>query len=190
MFHRLDARINRELAILLVHLQREGLLEKPIQPELLAAIQATDDRQQQIHYAYCLRLLNRGWTERDTAAITAWYDGTRTWKGGASFAGFLANIFRDTLGGFDIEQRKAILAAGDRMPLPALALARRLQTDRQPELLDALVELQPRLQGPPELKQASRTRTRRRCAPADARELAASGPWSGFVQPRGRVRGD
>lgn len=145
LFPHSDPHVNRELAILLVHFQREGLLEKPIQTALLAAMNTADDRQQQIHYAYCLRLLTEGWTPENATAMAAWYDSTRDWKGGNSFAGFLANIFRDALAGFGPAERKAILASAEKMPLPALALARRLQEDRQPELLDELGNLQTRL---------------------------------------------
>src|SRR5207237_421301 len=61
-FPHADARVNRELAILLTGFRREKILDEPVHAKLLAALLASkDDRPQQIHYAYCLRLLHDGW---------------------------------------------------------------------------------------------------------------------------------
>jgi putative heme-binding domain-containing protein len=146
MFPHKDWRVNRELAILLTHFQLERQLDHPVQAKLMKALEASkDDRMQQIHYAYCLRLLKDGWTDADKATLAAWYEGTKTWNGGHSFTPFLENIFRETLQAYTAAERKALLAQADRMPLAALVLAQRLQTDAQPELLPDLKALQGRL---------------------------------------------
>ncbi|MCI0458783.1 MAG: HEAT repeat domain-containing protein, partial [Gemmataceae bacterium] len=145
LFPHKDGRVNRELAILLTQFQREGQLG-PVQPKLLAALEkAKDDRPQQIHYAYCLRLLKDGWTAEQKTQLAQWYEGTRTWKGGHSFTPFLQNIFREALGAFTVPERRAILGDVEGKPLVALALAQRLQTDGQPELLPDLKALNGRL---------------------------------------------
>ncbi len=134
--------VNRELAILLVHFRQSKLLDSDAQTKLLAAIEASKgDRQQQIHYFYCLRLLHDGWTKEQKAALAAWYESTRTWSGGASYSGFLANIFRDCLKAFDVADRKALLEQAAKQPQACLVLAQVLQTDRQAELLPALRSL-------------------------------------------------
>src|SRR5262249_22785067 len=103
------------------------------------------DRMQQIHYFYCLRLLKDGWTAKDRTDLAAWYDTTKTWTGGHSFTPFLENIFRQALDAYTLADRKALLAIGEKAPLPTLVLAQRLQADTSPELLPALNDLAGRL---------------------------------------------
>jgi putative heme-binding domain-containing protein len=134
-----DKLVNRELAILLTHFRRTGMLDSAVGAKLLAAIEASKgDPQQQIHYFYCLRLLNDGWTKEQKANLARWYESTRTWTGGASYTGFLGNIFRDCLSAYDLADRKALLEQGEKLPQACLILAQRLQNDRQTELLPAL----------------------------------------------------
>src|SRR5207247_2562023 len=110
MFPHSDWRVNRELAILLTHFPREKILDEPVHSKLLSAMLSPptasdaraesrerpgDDRQQQIHYFYCLRFLHDGWTSQQKSQLLAWYDATKTWEGGHSFTPFLENIFKD-----------------------------------------------------------------------------------------------
>src|SRR5207253_121603 len=90
MFPHADAAVNRELAILLTDLRRENILDEPVHAKLLAALLAdAKDRQQQIYYFYCLRLLHDGWTADERHKLLDWYEATRSWKGGHSFTPFL-----------------------------------------------------------------------------------------------------
>jgi putative heme-binding domain-containing protein len=146
LFPHKDWRVNRELAILLVEFQREGFVEAPIQPRLMKAIAASkDDRLQQIHYVYCMRLLRDGWTPEMVSAVTDWYEATREWKGGHSFTPFLENIYKDCTAGFSFDEKKNLLARAEKAPMAAIALAKRLQVDRKAELLPQLFDLQNRL---------------------------------------------
>jgi putative heme-binding domain-containing protein len=161
-FPHADWRVNRELAIVLTQLQREGQLDQPIVGKLYEALrQSKGDRQQQIHYFYCMRLLKDGWTAAEKQGLAAWYDGTRTWRGGHSFTPFLENIFRELLQAYDVAERKRLLDSAESLPLPALVLATRLQVDQQPELIPALQSLTDRLASArgvfrgPELRQAA-----------------------------------
>ncbi len=141
-FPHADWRVNRELAILLTHFQRAGQLRHDATPRLMSALlSSANDRLQQIHYFYCLRLLHEGWSPENRKALAAWYEGTKTWSGGASFTPFLENIFRECLAAYDLAERKEILANGERQPLTALVLAQRLQTEARPELLPYLKDL-------------------------------------------------
>jgi putative heme-binding domain-containing protein len=146
LFPHKDWRINRELAILLTDFRRENLIDEPVQGKLLSALTASkDDRMQQIHYFYCMRLLKDGWTPAMEKTLTTWYESTKIWQGGHSFTPFLENIYRECLDGFSVAARKQLLEAGDQMPLAALVLAQKLQTVRQLELLPALHQLSTRL---------------------------------------------
>jgi putative heme-binding domain-containing protein len=96
MFPHRDGRVNRELAILLTHLRRTDVITLPVHAKLLAGmLDPHVNRQQQIHYFYCGRLLHQGWTPEQTAKLLHWYEGTRDWRGGHSFEPFMENIFRE-----------------------------------------------------------------------------------------------
>jgi putative heme-binding domain-containing protein len=133
MFPHPDARVNRELAILLAALRREKVLDEPVHEKLLSALLAdTKDRQQQVHYFYCLRLLHDGWTADQKQKLLAWYESTRTWKGGHSFAPFLENMLRDLSPAFMPDDRAAVFVKADQMPLTAAALLRAAKPEQLP----------------------------------------------------------
>jgi hypothetical protein len=101
LFPHADNRVNRELATLLATLQRDRLLDRPIQPRLLKAMAANkDNRLQQIHYAYSMRQLRTGWTPESARALTEWYEGTRAWNGGSNLQPMLESIFKECSAGF------------------------------------------------------------------------------------------
>jgi putative heme-binding domain-containing protein len=145
-FPHAEWQVNRELAILLTYFRLTGLLNAAAQARVFdALLTSVNDRMQQIHYFYCLRLIHDGWTEPQRKSLAKWYEGTETWSGGHSYTPFLENIFREWLAGYDLADRKAILAAGEKEPLVALVLCQRLQTDSQPELLPELKSLSERV---------------------------------------------
>src|SRR5205085_57216 len=60
LFPHKDKSVNRELAILLTHFRTAGILDDKVQDKLLKEmLHDKDDRLQQIHYFYCLRLLHK-----------------------------------------------------------------------------------------------------------------------------------
>src|SRR4029077_14241306 len=130
LFPHADWRVNRELAILLTEFRREAQLDAHVNGKLLDALRGTKaDRQQQIYYFYCMRLINDGWTPAQKSALAAWYNGTQTWQGGHSCRPFVENIFKDALPAHTPDDRRALLANAEKQPLPALVLANRLQFD-------------------------------------------------------------
>ena len=161
LFPSKDHRVSRELAILLAEFRRENVLaadEGAAAKVIKALLDARGDREQQIHYFYCLRFLTGGWTAAEKKAVVDWYEGTRDWKGGNSFTGFLTDIFKEVLAAYDLADRKALLASGDRTPLTTIALAKRLQDQSEPELLPALSELSVRLAKATDLPRAAEVR--------------------------------
>ena len=110
------------------------MLDEPIHAKLLdALVKAKDDRQQQIHYFYCLRLLHEGWTPPQKDQLLAWFDSTKTWTGGHSFMPFLENILRDLNPIFSREDRSKAIAAAGEHPWTAAVLLRYAPADQAPD---------------------------------------------------------
>jgi putative heme-binding domain-containing protein len=145
LFPHKDNLVNRELATLLTHLKRTKVIDASVHAKLLAAQSSKGDREQQIHYAYCLRLLPEGWSKKEKEAFVDWFEQTKSWTGGNSFNGFLANIFREALAGYTVEDRVEILQSAFREDTrrvhTARVLLQRLMIDRQPEMLEAFRKL-------------------------------------------------
>ena len=126
------------MAILLTEFRREKILDEPVHAKLLAALlKDTKDRQQQIHYFYCLRLLHDGWTPEQKVKLLAWYDGTKSWSGGFSFTPFLANILKDWNPALTAADRLALMEKADKLPR-ATAAVLRLAPDKQLPSADVL----------------------------------------------------
>jgi putative heme-binding domain-containing protein len=128
-----DWRVNRELAILMTHFRREKLTPLPVQARLLGAmLNPKSDRQQQIHYFYCLRLLHEGWTPQQKGQLLAWYEQTRDWTGGHSFTPFLENILRDLGPIFTAADRQQMFARAESAPWATAALLRMTPPEQLP----------------------------------------------------------
>ena len=132
-FPHADARVNRELAILLTDLRRSKVIDEPVHAKLLAAIAASAaDRQQQIYLFYCLRLLHDGWTPEQKDRLLGWFEGTKGWTGGASFSGFLENILRDLAPALTAGDASAVLKDAAKRPFATLTLIRSLPPEQIP----------------------------------------------------------
>lgn len=137
-----DPAVNRELALTLSHCRTAGLVDEPVHGKLVTALlEAKSDRPQQIHYFYCLRLLNKDpWTAEQKDALVTWFEGTKSWTGGFSFTPFLENILRDLQPAFSAEDRANVLKKGQTLPWAALTLARIAPASEAPDP-DALADL-------------------------------------------------
>ncbi|MGE3804164.1 MAG: HEAT repeat domain-containing protein [Gemmataceae bacterium] len=139
-----DPAVNRELATVLTYFRKEGVIDEPVHAKLLTALEAADDdKAQQIHFFYCLRLLKEGWTAAQKQELIDWFESTRNWSGGASFNGFLANILRDASDIFTAEDIARILSQGEKTPRTTGALLRALPAGQLP--VKTLAELHARL---------------------------------------------
>ncbi|GMV99571.1 MAG: hypothetical protein AMXMBFR84_07100 [Candidatus Hydrogenedentota bacterium] len=84
--------VNRELQVVLAHMQTPGAAEK-----MLAYLTPDKSQQEQIHTVYCLRAIKSGWTREQRDQLVAWFDRGRTMTGGASFEGFINNLWNSSL---------------------------------------------------------------------------------------------
>jgi putative membrane-bound dehydrogenase-like protein len=86
-----DVKVNMETARIIAKLNPPGGIDK------LLAMLGQGLPEEQIHYALCLRYVDQGWKYEQRVKYVDWYEKTKTWEGGASFAPFLANIVEASL---------------------------------------------------------------------------------------------
>jgi putative heme-binding domain-containing protein len=85
--------VNRELCQLLVYLEAPDAL-----PKTLALMNSAFTQEEQMHYAFVLRNVKRGWTMDQRRSYFAWFNkALREFNGGASFKPFLKNIRKDAV---------------------------------------------------------------------------------------------
>ena len=82
-----DTSINFELVRLLVAVQSSSVASKG-----MALLAAGKNQEEQIHYAYCLRCLQAGWTPDLRTAFFQWFLDSGAMKGGNSFNKYLENM--------------------------------------------------------------------------------------------------
>jgi putative heme-binding domain-containing protein len=148
LFPHADPLVNRELVSLLIYLDSPTVVAKTIPllsisepvtvtPEQLGGAQLTarndtygavvdnvgnsrPDRQQ-ISYAYALRNATVGWTPALRVGFYSWFSRTASWKGGASFGGFIQNIRTEALALVPDVAERAALTALSKPPTPRFA---------------------------------------------------------------------
>jgi putative heme-binding domain-containing protein len=143
-----DAFVNRELVSLLIYLDSPTVVAKTVPllsvsepatltPEQLGGAKLTarndsygsvvdsvgDSRpdRQQIAYAYALRNATIGWTPKLRLEFFSWFPRTASWKGGASFDGFLQNIRTESLVNVTDPAERAALDALSKPPTRSFA---------------------------------------------------------------------
>lgn len=90
--YRQDWRVNRELQVVLAHMEVPGVVDA-----LLAALTPDKSQEEQIHTAYCLRTIQTGWTHEKRDTFVAWFDNAWEFRGAASMEGFMNNIWQSAL---------------------------------------------------------------------------------------------
>jgi putative heme-binding domain-containing protein len=99
-----DARVDRELALLLARLEAPGVVEALLQRIAQAATQ-----EDKIHFAYCLRSVRSGWTDAQRARFLDFLDGdARAFRGGESLELYLQRIREEFLAGLSDAERAAL----------------------------------------------------------------------------------
>ncbi len=195
LFPHKDKFVNRELAILLAEFGRAKEINRGAVAKLLAALQeAKDDREQQIHLFYCIRVLKDDWSAEQKRDLLAWYESTRTWTGGNSFTGFLQNILGDLRDVWTAPERQALVAAVDSAPNTALAMLRFAAPDELPgpaALMDLYQKVNKGLPRANELKTGlaeALGKSRAPEAPAALRKLADVDPAQKLTVARALAR--
>ena len=76
--------VDRELARLLAKSQTTGAIAA-----LVGALERTQSREDAIHFAYCLRAIERGWTDELLVRFFDWFEEAAGWSGGGNFQGYI-----------------------------------------------------------------------------------------------------
>ena len=128
-----DDMVNRELCRLLSYLQAPNVVKKTLglmasrgadTPPDWATLAARNSKYggdvikmlnnlpsaQNLHYAYCLRVVNGPWTEGQRRQYYEWFNHASKKSGGRSYAGFVQNILKDALANATEQERKMISA--------------------------------------------------------------------------------
>ena len=96
-------RLNRELCRLLVYLNAPDTAAKTL--DLLTK---APSQEEQIHYAYCLRVLQGPWTLEQRKSYFEWFVKSVTLRGGNSFSGFIKNIRQEAIDRLTEEEKTAL----------------------------------------------------------------------------------
>ncbi|MBX3176076.1 MAG: DUF1080 domain-containing protein [Candidatus Hydrogenedentes bacterium] len=172
IFPHADARVNRELQVVLAALAPPGAVEA-----LIAYLTPDKPQEEQIHTMYALRAIERGWTEATRQAAVAWFDRGREMTGGASIQGFIDNMWSDLMARLPeaervaAEERKArSLRAREE---ETLALLAEMEGESAPESdlvamsfeeIAEYLEYDPMAYTPRDLEQGKRVFLRAKCA--------------------------
>jgi len=100
-----DWRVNRELQVTLAGLQTTAAIDP-----MLTSLEATENQQEQVHTAYALRAIRNGWTKEQRDRMVGWFDRGWELEGGASFEGYVNNIWEETLTLLPEDEKAAALA--------------------------------------------------------------------------------
>ena len=84
--------INRELCRMLCYLNSSEVAAKT-----LTLLADAPSQEEQIHYAYCLRVLKDHWTLDQRKEYFQWFVSSTTFRGGNSFSGFIKNIRQEAI---------------------------------------------------------------------------------------------
>jgi putative heme-binding domain-containing protein len=84
----------------------------------------------ELHYALTLRYLNAGWSFDLKRRLMTWYEGTRSWEGGASLTGYVSNIVGATTEKFTPEERNYFVRHWRQHPAGAALIVRVSQPDQ------------------------------------------------------------
>jgi len=95
--------LNRELSQLLVQLEAEGAVRRTV-----ALLGATRVQEEQMHYAFVLRVARQGWSASDREAYFRWFGSFSDYRGDIGFPLFLRNVRSDALKTLTPEERAAL----------------------------------------------------------------------------------
>lgn len=104
-----NTHVNRELQVLLAHVQPEGAVEK-----MVAYLSPAMTQEEQIHTVYCLRAMDKGWEAESRARVIEWFDTAREFRGAVSMEGYIHNLWEAMLAKLPPEEKALAEARRER----------------------------------------------------------------------------
>nr|MBA3483420.1 c-type cytochrome [Pirellulales bacterium] len=132
-----DPLANRELVRLLTFLQVDGAADK-----FAAELKKTDVLfQEKLHITAHAARLNVGWQTAAKQTLLQFYEEARTVKAGYSVDKYIEVFTRDYLAKLSLEERRHLLASGEKWPASALSTLASLPENPGPAVLATIREL-------------------------------------------------
>jgi len=136
---------DREISRLAAAIQAPGTIAKLLASlDKIGTTGSLDQRADAIHYARCLMGVTDGWTWAERQRFLKWFEISRDWKGGHSYAGYVTNFLRDTVKQLDEKELLAVVENADkfqRAATRALAPDERINDKADGAFVPALVKL-------------------------------------------------
>lgn len=104
--------LNAELSKLLIYLQHPQAATK-----IIAQLEKSPTQEEQMDYAFSLRVLRAGWTPALRQTYFSWFNKAASYRGGHSFAGFVRNIKTEALKGLSESEVAALKPILDAKPV-------------------------------------------------------------------------
>jgi putative heme-binding domain-containing protein len=106
--------VNAELGKLMAHCEQPGTVEK-----LMAGIAKAPTQEEQIEYAFSLRNVKSGWTEKQREEYFNWFHKAMSYRGGNSFHKFLTNIRADAIKSLSADEQASLKEVLASVPTPS-----------------------------------------------------------------------
>ena len=132
--------VDRELVRMLVHLQVDGAARK-FAAQLKNDISDLD----KLHIGAYAAKLEVGWSTESKLTLMKYFESAREIQGGYSVSAYVENFARDFFSKLSLNERRHILASGERWPTSALSVLAKLPEQPDEVLLKDLRELDERI---------------------------------------------
>lgn len=137
-----EAKMNRELARLLIYMQDSSIIDRYL--EYLDSDAADDEK---LHVAMHLRFLESGWTTAQRMTLIKYFEAANARKGGGSYARYIINATRDFTQSLSEEESRTVIEQGAALPNAALGALYRLPEKLDDASLTSLKKLDEELAG-------------------------------------------
>jgi putative heme-binding domain-containing protein len=137
-----DAMMNRELVKLLAHLQPPGAAHA-----LVHQLETDIPEMEKLQVAAYAPRIASGWESPDKITMLRYLERARGMEGGHSLAGYVEFFARDFFANLTLDERKQLIATGEKYPTSALSVLAKLPENPGPEVLGEIRALDKRLDG-------------------------------------------
>lgn len=140
-FPHADARLTREMAVLIAYWAPPGGMDK-----LLGALRPDLPHEEQIYLAYCARATASPWTLEQKQRLLDWFESASAWRGGNSFRGYIDAMLRACLDRVTPAEATTLIKRGTVGPVMFSVLLPRLDPKELGDLVETLKSVYARIE--------------------------------------------